>query len=287
MTNTWISAHLFYHPPWEDLLTDSVFPFVQNLLENKEITEYFFIRYWEKGPHIRLRLKGNPTILKPKIEAHFQAYFQKKPSKRVHLDESWYSNNTVVFIDYKPELERYGGEEFIQIAEQHFFDSSQTILTILKRGKPWSYDNGLQTAMILHLSFIYSVGISKTSSIPFLKIFFDSWSSAVYKNHPKAIIEQQFTALYEQQESIIKPFLDHLWNDLEEEVLFEEEWLNNWIIQCKQLRVAYESSLLSPLTKRMDVYRSLIHMTNNRLGISNHDEPFIAFLLMKALDFIQ
>ena len=84
-------------------------------------------------------------------------------------------------------------------------------------------------------------------------------------------------------ENILQPFLKNLWSDLEKGVLFEEEWLNDWIAQCKKLRTTYISTVLSE-TKQMEIYRSLMHMTNNRLGILNQDESFLAFLLMKAND---
>ncbi|MCA9936298.1 MAG: thiopeptide-type bacteriocin biosynthesis protein, partial [Anaerolineales bacterium] len=84
--STWLSAHLFYGKLWEDLLTQAVRPFVDDLFIQGQISQFFFIRYWERGPHIRLRLKGQPSALqnhvKPALEATFTDYFTKYPSER-------------------------------------------------------------------------------------------------------------------------------------------------------------------------------------------------------------
>ena len=55
----WLAAYLYYSGNWEKFLTNSVKPFVEDILDRKLAEQYFFIRYWERGPHIRLRFKGD------------------------------------------------------------------------------------------------------------------------------------------------------------------------------------------------------------------------------------
>src|SRR5438874_11952323 len=54
---TWRSYHLFRAEPWEEFLCTGVRPLVDELADAGLTEGFFFIRYWERGPHIRLRLK--------------------------------------------------------------------------------------------------------------------------------------------------------------------------------------------------------------------------------------
>ena len=60
--NQYLSFYIFYSEPWKNLLVESVHPLLKKLFDENLINQYFFIRYWEKGPHIRLRLKRKPEI---------------------------------------------------------------------------------------------------------------------------------------------------------------------------------------------------------------------------------
>ena len=60
---SWLSVHLFYNEPWEEFLQKAVEPYVNTAIQTGIATQYFFIRYWERGPHIRLRLKGDVEMI--------------------------------------------------------------------------------------------------------------------------------------------------------------------------------------------------------------------------------
>ena len=65
--NKWLAAYLYYSEPWEKLLSDAVLPFIDTMMAIPGVDHYFFIRYWEKGPHIRLRFKGEKQVLEQKV----------------------------------------------------------------------------------------------------------------------------------------------------------------------------------------------------------------------------
>ena len=83
---TWLAAFLYYAEPWEGFLIKVVQPFVRSVMEKNMAEQFFFIRYWERGPHIRLRFKGEKEPLeskvKPQLESYFRSYFKEKPSQR-------------------------------------------------------------------------------------------------------------------------------------------------------------------------------------------------------------
>ena len=78
-------SYLYYSEPWEELLTEAVLPLIKQVMEAGLAEQYFFIRYWKRGPHIRLRFKGDPALLeqqvKPLIESGVNAFYKAKPSE--------------------------------------------------------------------------------------------------------------------------------------------------------------------------------------------------------------
>ena len=52
----WISAHVFYSDGLDRLLTEAVRPLVGELIAARLVRAYFYLRYWDGGPHLRLRV---------------------------------------------------------------------------------------------------------------------------------------------------------------------------------------------------------------------------------------
>jgi len=307
--DTWLSVHLFYNEPWEDFLQKAIEPYVNTAKQTGIAQQYFFIRYWEKGPHIRLRLKGNldmiNSILKPNLEEHFIHYFESKPSRRVEPnyppnfseDLKWYPNNTLEYYDYEPEFGRYGGPVGIELSEKQFMLSSQTVLEFIKqKGKTWSYDDAMGVAIKLHLTFIHAAGLGINEAISFFDFHAKNWLPYTFKKKDG----QLNTA------SLI-PFHSSLWKAMEDGNSFDEENLNNWLKENKlileDLISKEKEGELSSRTKKYQyqfrpsqypekellwsIFVDFIHMTNNRLGIFNRDESYLSFMMMRCLQEIK
>lgn len=329
--DTWLSVHLFYNEPWEDFLQKAIEPYVNTAIQTGIAQQYFFIRYWEKGPHIRLRLKGEldmiNTILKPNLEEHFNHYFESMPSRRVEPnyppgfseDLKWFPNNSLKYFDYEPEFGRYGGPEGIKLAERQFMISSQTVLDLLKqKGKTWSYDDAMGTAIKLHLSFIHSSGIDIDTAIAFFDFFAKNWLPYTFKNIQEEITEEEFEnqstlsieafeQSFESQKDSLIPFHFTLWNAMEAGDSFEDEVLNRWSNEnttiLKELIDKDKNGDLSARTSNYNyqikpqqfpqkellwsILSDYIHMTNNRLGIFNRDESYLSFMMMRCLEEIK
>ena len=329
--DTWLSVHLFYNEPWEDFLQRAIEPYVNTAVQTGIAQQYFFVRYWEKGPHIRLRLKGNlemmNSILKPNLEEHFNNYFESKPSRRVEPnyppnfseDLKWYPNNTLRYSDYEPEFGRYGGPVGIALSERQFLISSHTVLEFIKiKGKTWSYDDALGTAIKMHLTFIHAAGLNIDEAISFFNFYAKNWLPYTFKNIQEEITEedfenqstlsiQAFEQSFESQKSSLIPFHTTLWNAMEEDNSFDEEILNKWMNENKsilnELRLKDNEGELSSRTTKYDyqikltqypekellwsIFVDYIHMTNNRLGIFNRDESYLSFMMMRCLEEIK
>src|SRR5690242_5681489 len=58
---TWASYHIFYYAlSCHQVLLEIVLPVVRDLWNRRQLIRFFFIRYGEGGPHVRLRVLGSP-----------------------------------------------------------------------------------------------------------------------------------------------------------------------------------------------------------------------------------
>lgn len=322
--NIWLAAYLYYAEPWEHLLTDAVMPFVYRAFEKKWVEQFFFLRYWERGPHIRLRFNGKKQKLeeelRPEIQTFFSNYFQRYPSnrndsesrKKLPPNQQWYQNNSIQYINYEPEINRYGGLTGMSIAEEHFESSSRTVLQIIDESPDWNYDRALGSAIQMHLGFAFSLGMDLTETKEFYSRYYKDGFKYAYSHNEtltpeeltnrKAETLNAFVENYEKQKSTLLSFLKILWDALEKKTTFEQNWFNQWLADVRitgqklinaqtnnnliiPTRFKIDSKIKIPETRQMlwSIYRSYVHMNNNRLGILNWDEAYLGYLLNQCL----
>ena len=322
----WLAAFLYYAEPWEDFLITGVKPLIDQVMGEKLADQYFFIRYWEKGPHIRLRFKGDTNTLedkvKPLIIAHFDQYFKNKPSERqdpewikeATEEYKWYPNNSVQFIDYEPETDRYGGEFALLVSERQFQASSNATLAIVEDGLgSWDYNRALGAAIQLHLGFAYGVGMDQYEASKFFSEVFQNWLPRAYYFYEKDISKEElarrreetlkaFESNFEEQKESLIPFFQTVWEAFEEEQSFDQEWLNQWLMDMRSIKadllvLQKDGRLVVPQwysikegtgvpVERQQlwaIYDSYIHMINNRIGIMNRDEGYLAYLVRESI----
>lgn len=322
----WLAAYLYYVEPWEKLLVHAVAPFVSQIMEEGLADQYFFIRYWEKGPHVRLRFKGNPEVLekevKPRLIKHFESYFAENPSERTDPEwlqnappeDQWYPNNSVQFMEYEPEVNRYGGPVAITIAEQQFQASSKSILEIISDGVDgWDYDRALGSAIQLHLGFAYGLGMDLKEMQEFFDVVFKNWLPRAYYFFEPDIPQEEldrrreetlkaFEENFNTQKEGLLPFFKTVWEAMNDEQEFEQEWINTWVKDMQEVRdqitrIQIDHALIPPAHRpspnikatsqaqqdRWLIYDSYVHMINNRLGIKNRDEGYLGYLITESI----
>ncbi len=129
----WLYAKLYTGTGTADqVLNHVVGPLVRSSLASGAADAWYFIRYADPDWHLRLRLHGEPGRLYaevlPGLEAAAAPLLEMEQLWRMQLDT------------YEREVERYGGDRGIELAEQLFAADSQAVLTIL--GSLWG-DAGL------------------------------------------------------------------------------------------------------------------------------------------------
>jgi thiopeptide-type bacteriocin biosynthesis protein len=125
----WLYAKLYSGPAAADqILRGLVRPVVQEAMESALVRRWFFIRYGDPEPHLRLRFHGDAETLQgvvwPALRQASTPFLEDGRLWRLTLDT------------YEREIERYGGPEAIELAERLFHADSEAALAIVERLVP-------------------------------------------------------------------------------------------------------------------------------------------------------
>lgn len=288
----WLSVYIYYTPPYKEILTKSIYPFIQSL--EKVQKRFFYIIYFSHGYHIRLRLQvqvKDKKLLKNMIQTNLETYLKQYPSemnKEVReraRSEKWHKNNSIRFIAYHPELKRYGGSVGMSLAQEFFQASSIAAISSFEDMQAWNYSKVLTTALQINISMLYALGMSRDETIAFCK----------HKSISDESMLEQYEDIFAQQKTIIVSTVHQLWKNLETNQTFKEVWFNIWIANIKRLKKklfqAYRHNLLTIPFKESHgrnqlwyLYESYMHMNNNRFNIFRPDEHLLNYIIIKSLE---
>ncbi len=314
----WLAAYLYYPGAPAPFLTSTVAPFVEEVKREGIAEDWFFISYWEKGPHIRLRFRlpdpERREALRVRLADYFKAAFSELSEAVPSVsDPEIRVPGTVFFAEYEPETTRYGGTQAMPVAERLFQVSSESVLSVLqKQHAQWSYERAMGAAIQMHLALAHSCCKNHKEACLFFEYVFKSWAPAAYHPAYTGLSEatflekreealQAFEVNFEAQRETLVPFQEQVWEMLEAGESFDEPWYDNWVKALlevsAQLTALHQKGLLRvseeflapegeiPVSQRSvwSVYASYLHMSNNRLGILNRDEGYLAYLMSRSL----
>ncbi len=283
----WISAHLFYTGDPHPLLKDCLWPLIQESLHQGWIDRFFFIRYAEHGPHIRLRLQLSSEEARPdqlqllteRCETFFRDHPSDEPFPLSSSGTTMYLPNTIQYIAYHPEIKRYGTHQTIHLAERQFQASSQAVLHLLTQYESWNESRALSAAILLHI-YLTAPCMSSLQAICFFQAFSEEWLPEVHKTEYREAFENS----YQQMRRTLIPYIQNVWQQVADES-FDEVWQQDHIQSMREIDASYHLHIPS-IAQRMEIYQSFVHMTHNRLGVPNHEEAWIAYLISHALQDI-
>lgn len=282
MQSNWLSVHLFHAGDLNRLLQLLVAPLVQ-----RARCPYFFIRYWEGGPHIRLRLyveDDRAADIRQALEAAAQAYFSLYPSCR---EESAFSqqqllpNNTWQYLPYVPETDRYGNEQTMPLAEQQFGLSSAYVLKEISDVSP---STALAYAIRLNLATLQALSETPEHTLDICHHFIQGWLPRLF--HPHKDRQQQEAWLLQRMEErftvyapVLLPAALQLWKGNMSPALKTFAGGNSRVFE-QYRRCGFQYGQLRAIAG------SFLHMGHNRLGVSNPDEAYIMYFTLKCLQYI-
>lgn len=265
---TWLSYHIYPLETPDVFLARGVRPFLDQHIWSVQGARAFFVRYEdEKGPHIRLRFRGEAGWLDQTLRPAAEAWFAER--------------GTVEVVPYEPEAERFGGPEALGWAEEYFHLSTRVALDRLNR--PYTYGDALYDALRLHTITAYAAGWSREKSAWYFNQLCEQWMSLFFQAPEsggqdwRAEVFSDFERNFAPQREELRLGIAELWSALEKGKFdtTQPEWLR-WLrgnqMILNEMSVHLEKAL-----------PSLLHLTNNRLGVTNPDEVYLNYLLANVL----
>ncbi|MEW1863135.1 lantibiotic dehydratase C-terminal domain-containing protein [Streptomyces sp. NPDC088194] len=144
----WVSAHVFTGHPL-DLVVRALLPEAVAELRRRGLADrFFFLRHWQGGPHLRLRVRLTTPAAEPAVrttlEAHAAAFFRTRPpspamtggqyqalARQLAAQEPESESGTLAphdslaFHPYRPEHGKYGRGAALRAVEDAFATCSE------------------------------------------------------------------------------------------------------------------------------------------------------------------
>ncbi|MEV7771776.1 thiopeptide-type bacteriocin biosynthesis protein [Kitasatospora sp. NPDC086791] len=325
----WRSWHLHVASPdpqaLEDLLLTAAAPTVRQLLDEDAEHRlpprpWFFLRYWQGGPHLRLRISGlterQATWVTGSLADRTAAVCSAVPDGQRFTPEAYRATAAPIArrgeadgpmaieplradgvhpARYEPEYRRYGGEEFMTAGEELFHASSVVALRACRAraGHGRNLTDGVE-------AMAAGIGTWPGDRAELLRAVRNSWQAwAASAGTPGA----------EDRATERRATADPATEDRGTADLAAERFERAAATQAERLRPAADAlravlegapSRWSPWTDRLRaavpvwterhgtaraarILGSHLHMTQNRLGVGGGREGFLAAVLLHLL----
>jgi len=148
----------------DDLIAGPLRDFGAFVLSEELAERWFFLRYSDPDPHLRVRFQGNPSVLTTQLFPSVCDWASQLLANG--------SCHHFAFDTYDREVERYGGVEAIDIAESIFFADSIAVVNYkaLTARKAISLDTET-LAVITVDNLLAGLGLSESDRISWLRGF--------------------------------------------------------------------------------------------------------------------
>jgi hypothetical protein len=152
----WILVRIYYYAEQKEaLLLNCVRPLLEELQQQGLVDQGYFVRYWYRGPHIRLYLRTTQEhldALKTAVTAATDDYFSRHPSQRILREEDIRAtherlaevekvkgplfplqpDNSITFEDPGFDAAIYGGETGLKLANLFYARSTPIVFRLLE-----------------------------------------------------------------------------------------------------------------------------------------------------------
>lgn len=237
----------------DKILTEVIKPFCDHLLENSQIEKWFFIRYQDPLPHLRLRFFSSADSFNP-TEIVMPLKEKLAPFTNQNLIDKF------ALGTYDRELERYGAEN-IELAETIFFIDSRLVINSIAKIIEHEVDEyrWLYACKLID-AILYSFGLKLDEKAVLTRQFMMNFLGD-YVNGDKVEIQlnEKFRSLRPQVIAVMET---------------DEDYTEGQIGKlCLQLSADLSNVLAtSPARFSPEQIGSFVHMTCNRLLISESRE---------------
>jgi thiopeptide-type bacteriocin biosynthesis protein len=232
------------------------------------IDNWFYLRYADPDPHLRLRIKGNPRVLQERVQVRINSVL------RGLLDEGlvW----KIQYDTYRRELGRYGGNRGTDIAERIFGVDSQMAAEVMSLCSARWTELRAPIAIGIVLSTLMDCGLSLSQRLALLNVCVGKDDKATrqrrslaYRDAKSRILQVLLEPECEEQSS---DDLTEVRQALRRRSIAAREFYSPWLIECDRCKVPRDQAI-----------RSMLHMSLNRLGVTVEDESNVYDLALRTL----
>lgn len=304
----WWAIHVFLFDPsaGEACLLDDVMPALRGLLAEGRVSGWFFLRYWEGGPHLRVRLTGLGQEDRRRLLEDLQAKVALRRSATVITRDEyygqhafdgepvdvdalpWYGDGQVVEIEYVPETVRYGGPEALRLSERMFRTSSELAVGLISATRD-DFGKRMSAAFVLMVAV---AGVARNDGIG-MTVFCEQYA-AMWSRHSEHSRGAAATELPPPSRGQVAAVAEML-SGRPSSSAFARRWYDALSQFREQLeRLGQEGRLVSPMDgepaltpERIEhaiiaILWSQLHMLNNRLAILPAQEVVLARMVAAA-----
>lgn len=308
MEEKWIGYYVYYQDDFNIIIKKALIPLI-NILNKLNMYEgYFFLRYWENGPHLRFRVKLKNEFEKEichLIEHILISFLEKNPSKTRLSKEDYYKftknfanlekinkklpdsilNNYFSRETYVQEKNKYGGLCGVFIAEKIFMKSSSIVINILNK----NYSKNVIHFYALIMMFVATKAFkfSLNKQLDFFLYYYNYWSQYLYSQYNKDYTKS-LQNLFELKKNVLKDIflsVHHLQS-------FNESLVKEWFstletaffeIEANSFNIRNKIFLENKFDLKEYLLMQYIHTHNNRLGILVYEEAILGYLAASTI----
>lgn len=282
----WIGAHVYfrdgsiYGSRCDAVIVDAVAPIARKCIDRGWAARYFFLRYSEAGPHVRLRLLASPDTIEGVI----------RPT--VETDIAAAGGVSLRWVPYVPEIERYGGESAMPLVERAFHASSDLALALIPAAAGSPHSARLGGALMAMTVLLHVFAADRGQAVELTDAFSTGYRRVVTGGDDAALLSA-FDAGYSSQQHL-SSYVDDIWERLsgnEPTVPPLDAYHASMCDLREALHAVHDRGLLECRGRRGQSWDtcvaallpSLIHMTNNRLGVPIPEEAYLGHLIRASL----
>ena len=302
---TWAAVHVYYHANHDPLIRACIGPALAGLREAGTVDRAFFLRYWQGGPHVRVRVRARDQVTADvaadRLTAAIESFLARCPS-RLPVDPEVFAeaqrrlatlegrdvdlrlrpDNTVTRAAYEPEYGKYGGTVGVAIAEKLFDASSRLVIGLLdevarRPGRRLLLGLGILASGLREFGVAepreFLTGYADMWSRYAIPSVVEQWPDAMARNH-RAAEACVGAALSGRPPTAIEPWAAALRSAFRDLARAGDRVFGALSTPCQA------SAADACLTRLMAQY---VHTTSNRLGLLPADEAYLASLAASVL----
>ncbi|OKK17236.1 hypothetical protein AMK16_20320 [Streptomyces sp. CB00455] len=305
-TRGWHSHHLFLHSATEDtdaFLVRSAAPLLDGLVASGEAARWFFIRYGDGGPHVRIRVRDLSAPAAARLPGELRRMAEGVPAVP-RSPGPWPSRHGEVrTVAYVPETHRYGGPRALPVAEEVFAASTQVATQALRALREGN-GGGARLALAADLAHatVYGLGMDRLTGARWLRRHAAGWRWVTeVELLPGASVHTRVNSVYAAQRDGLARRAQDLRDQLDAGTA--PPWAGQWATRVREsdelLRAGdgplpagarHAEGEADPETGeglgdevRAWVWASQLHMLFNRLGVTPDEERAVCRLAARTL----